>query len=123
MASAQTKNWMLEQKLPVGLASFQGQYTTDRAMLTAASIILMVPLLLVFTFNQRYFLRVSVLGCRTAWKRACGGEGEAPAEPRSPAWDSKPQSTGWQAGQSELVRQSAQFASACFQFGRLAIRW
>ena len=47
--------------LPVGLAFFQGQYNTDWAMLMAASIIVMVPVLLVFIFNQRFFVRGIVL--------------------------------------------------------------
>lgn len=47
--------------LPVGLASFQGQYNTDWALLMAASLIVMVPILLVFLINQRFFVRGIVL--------------------------------------------------------------
>ena len=47
--------------LPVGLAFFQGQYNTDWAMLMAASLIVMLPVLLVFIFNQRFFVRGIVL--------------------------------------------------------------
>lgn len=47
--------------LPVGLASFQGQYNTDWTMLMAASIIVLLPVLIVFIFNQRFFVRGIVL--------------------------------------------------------------
>ncbi len=47
--------------LPVGLASFQGQYNTDWTMLMAASIIVLLPVLLVFIFNQRFFVRGIVM--------------------------------------------------------------
>jgi multiple sugar transport system permease protein len=47
--------------LPVGLASFQGQYNTDWTMLMAASLIVLAPMVLVFLFNQRYFVRGIVM--------------------------------------------------------------
>ncbi len=47
--------------LPVGLASFQGQYNTDWTMLMAASIIVLLPVLNVFIFNQRFFVRGIVM--------------------------------------------------------------
>lgn len=47
--------------LPVGLASFQGQYNTDWTMLMAASLIVLAPMLIVFLFNQRYFVRGIVM--------------------------------------------------------------
>ena len=47
--------------LPVGLASFQGQYNTDWTMLMAASLIVLAPMVIVFLFNQRYFVRGIVL--------------------------------------------------------------
>jgi multiple sugar transport system permease protein len=42
--------------LPVGLASFQGQYTTDWTLLMAGSLIMIIPIILVFIFNQRYIV-------------------------------------------------------------------
>jgi multiple sugar transport system permease protein len=49
-------NSMEKKTLPVGLASFQGLYTTEWTLLMAASVIVMVPTLLVFIFNQRFFV-------------------------------------------------------------------
>lgn len=49
-------NSMEKKTLPIGLASFQGLYTTDWTLLMAASIIVMVPTLAVFIFNQRFFV-------------------------------------------------------------------
>jgi len=49
-------NSMEKKTLPIGLASFQGLYTTDWTLLMAASIIVMVPTLVVFIFNQRFFV-------------------------------------------------------------------
>jgi len=43
--------------LPIGLAHFQDSYTTDYHLLMAASVIVMVPVLLVFLLGQRYFVR------------------------------------------------------------------
>ena len=52
----------LEMKtLPVGLASFQGLYTTDWTLLMAASIIVLAPVLIVYIFNQRFFIRGIVM--------------------------------------------------------------
>lgn len=42
--------------LPVGLASFQGMYSTNWPLLMAASVLVMAPLVLVFLFNQRHFV-------------------------------------------------------------------
>ncbi|MCX7018581.1 MAG: carbohydrate ABC transporter permease [bacterium] len=42
--------------LPVGLAAFQGLYSTDWALLMAASLIVMAPLIIVFFFAQRFFV-------------------------------------------------------------------
>ncbi len=42
--------------LPVGLAAFQGLYTTDWTLLMAGSIIMLIPIILVFIFNQRYIV-------------------------------------------------------------------
>lgn len=49
-------NSMEKKTLPIGLASFQGLYTTDWTLLMAASIIVMVPTLVIFIFNQRFFV-------------------------------------------------------------------
>lgn len=42
--------------LPVGLASFQGMYRTDWALLMAAAFMVMAPLVIVFFFVQRFFV-------------------------------------------------------------------
>jgi multiple sugar transport system permease protein len=47
---------MEKKTLPIGLASFQGLYLTNWNLLMAASIIVMVPTLIVFIFNQRFFV-------------------------------------------------------------------
>jgi len=43
--------------LPIGLAHFQGPYLTEWNLLMAASVIVMVPVLIVFVIGQRYFVR------------------------------------------------------------------
>jgi multiple sugar transport system permease protein len=47
--------------LPIGLAHFQDSYTTEYHLLMAASVIVMVPVLIVFLIGQRYFVRGIVL--------------------------------------------------------------
>ena len=47
--------------LPIGLAHFQDSYTTEYHLLMAASVIVMVPILIVFLVGQRYFVRGIVL--------------------------------------------------------------
>lgn len=42
--------------LPVGLSYFQGLHNTDWTLLMAASMMMLVPILIVFIFNQRYFV-------------------------------------------------------------------
>jgi len=42
--------------LTAGLASFQGIYTTNWPLLMAASLFVMIPLVLVFLFSQRFFI-------------------------------------------------------------------
>ena len=42
--------------LPVGLAYFQSLYHTDWTLLMAGSVMMILPILLVFIFNQRYFV-------------------------------------------------------------------
>ncbi|MEI6916107.1 MAG: carbohydrate ABC transporter permease [Armatimonadota bacterium] len=41
--------------LPIGLASFVGRYSAEYSLWMAASVIALVPVLVVFVFNQRYF--------------------------------------------------------------------
>lgn len=55
-------NSMEKKTLPVGLASFQGLYTTDWTLLMAGSIIVLLPVLIVFIFNQRFFVKGIQLG-------------------------------------------------------------
>jgi multiple sugar transport system permease protein len=43
--------------LPIGLAHFQASYTTEYHLLMAASVIVMIPVLIVFLLGQRYFVR------------------------------------------------------------------
>jgi len=52
---------MKMKTLPVGLASFQGLYTTNWTLLMAASVIVLVPVLILYIFNQRYFTEGIVL--------------------------------------------------------------
>lgn len=54
-------NSMEMKTLPVGLAAFQGLYTTNWTLLMAATVIVLIPVLLVYIFNQRYFVRGIVL--------------------------------------------------------------
>jgi multiple sugar transport system permease protein len=42
--------------LPVGLSYFQSLHHTDWTLLMAASVMMLTPILLVFIFNQRYFV-------------------------------------------------------------------
>jgi len=42
--------------LPVGLAYFQGVHGTDWTLLMAASMMMILPILIVFLFNQRFFV-------------------------------------------------------------------
>ncbi|MBN2189972.1 MAG: carbohydrate ABC transporter permease [Candidatus Aureabacteria bacterium] len=48
--------------LPVLLASFQGVYNTQYTLLMAASLIVLMPVILVFLFNQRFFIEGIQLG-------------------------------------------------------------
>jgi multiple sugar transport system permease protein len=43
--------------LQLGLATFQGAHTTNTNLLMAANVMSMVPVLLLFFFAQRYFVR------------------------------------------------------------------
>lgn len=42
--------------LPVGLSFFQNVYTTDWTLLMAASVMVMLPIIVIFVFNQRFFI-------------------------------------------------------------------
>ncbi|MDD5217705.1 MAG: carbohydrate ABC transporter permease [Candidatus Omnitrophica bacterium] len=42
--------------LPIGLAYFQNLHTTDWTLLMAGSVMMILPILIVFTFNQRFFV-------------------------------------------------------------------
>jgi multiple sugar transport system permease protein len=42
--------------LPIGLASFQGMYSTDWSLLMAASLMVMVPLVIIFFAAQQFFI-------------------------------------------------------------------
>jgi raffinose/stachyose/melibiose transport system permease protein len=42
---------------PLGLANFQGQYTSGAALLAAGSVLVALPVVLVYLFCQRYFIR------------------------------------------------------------------
>jgi ABC-type glycerol-3-phosphate transport system permease component len=42
--------------LTVGLLNFQGQYTTDWGLMTAAICMILVPLFVTFVFTQKYFV-------------------------------------------------------------------
>ena len=47
---------MEKMTLPVGIAAFQGLYSTDWPLLMAASTVALLPMLLLFVFNQRFFV-------------------------------------------------------------------
>ncbi|MCD4824630.1 MAG: carbohydrate ABC transporter permease [Phycisphaerae bacterium] len=48
----------IEKKtLPVGLTAFQGQYSGDWHLLMAASVVAIVPVVIVFIFNQKHFVK------------------------------------------------------------------
>jgi raffinose/stachyose/melibiose transport system permease protein len=47
---------------PAGLASFSGRYTTDIALVSAGAVIVAIPILVVFIFFQREFMRGMLTG-------------------------------------------------------------
>jgi len=49
-------NSMEMRTLPIGLESFQTQYSTDWHLLMAASVMAMLPIVIIFLFTQRYFV-------------------------------------------------------------------
>lgn len=42
---------------PLGLANFQGQYTSENALLAAGAVIVALPMVILFLFLQRHFIR------------------------------------------------------------------
>lgn len=55
-------NSMELKTLPIGLASFQSLYSTDWTLLMAGSLITLLPVVLLFVFNQRFFVEGIQLG-------------------------------------------------------------
>lgn len=51
----------LKGTLALGLAMFVGQHQTEWGMLMAASVLMMLPMILIFFFFQRYFIRGFVM--------------------------------------------------------------
>jgi multiple sugar transport system permease protein len=49
-------NSLEKNTLPIGLASFQSLYTTDWTLLMAGSVMVMLPVIIIFIFNQRFFI-------------------------------------------------------------------
>ena len=47
---------------PLGLAFFQGRNTSDQALLAAGSLIVAAPVVLVYVFLQRHFIRGMLSG-------------------------------------------------------------
>ena len=43
--------------IPIGLSSFQGQYSTEWHLLMAGSVIALLPVLIIYTFRQNWFVR------------------------------------------------------------------
>jgi multiple sugar transport system permease protein len=50
-----------KKTLPIGLYAFMGQYDTEWTLLMAASLMVLLPVLVVFMLGQRYFVRGIVL--------------------------------------------------------------
>ncbi len=55
-------NSIEKKTLPIGLEAFRGLHQTEWTLLMAASMIAIIPVLLVFIFNQRFFIRGILLG-------------------------------------------------------------
>jgi raffinose/stachyose/melibiose transport system permease protein len=47
---------------PLGLAFFQGQHTADLSLLAAGAVIVATPVVLVYVFLQRHFIRGMLSG-------------------------------------------------------------
>ncbi|NJK91871.1 MAG: carbohydrate ABC transporter permease [Blastochloris sp.] len=50
------------QTLPLGLQAFQGQYATEWHLMMAASLLMLLPVMLLFLFGQRYFISGLTVG-------------------------------------------------------------
>jgi multiple sugar transport system permease protein len=48
--------------LPIGLAQFQGMYQTDYNLLMAGSVMMILPMIIVFIAGQRYFVKGIQMG-------------------------------------------------------------
>jgi multiple sugar transport system permease protein len=48
--------------LPIGLLSFQGMYNTDWTLLMAGSLIVLIPVIIVFLLGQRHFVEGIQMG-------------------------------------------------------------
>jgi multiple sugar transport system permease protein len=55
-------NALRMKTLPVGLADFQGMYRTDWPVMMAGAMLSIIPMILVFVFCQRFFVRGIQLG-------------------------------------------------------------
>jgi len=51
-----------KRTLPVGIAAFHGQFLTDWGVVFAASLIAILPIILVFIFMQKYFVKGILAG-------------------------------------------------------------
>jgi len=51
-----------KRTLPVGIAAFHGQYLTDWGVVFAASLIAITPIILLFIFMQKYFIKGIMAG-------------------------------------------------------------
>ena len=47
---------------PLGLAFFQGQHTSDLTLLAAGAVIVATPVVIVYVFLQRHFIRGMLTG-------------------------------------------------------------
>lgn len=47
---------------PLGLANFQGQYTSENALLAAGALIVALPMVILYLFLQRHFIRGMIEG-------------------------------------------------------------
>ncbi len=50
-------NTQTKMTIPVGLAHFQGMYSTQWTLLMAGAVLATLPVIIVFIFNQRFFVR------------------------------------------------------------------
>jgi len=47
---------------PLGLSNFQGQYTSGTSLLAAGAVLVALPVVVVYLFTQRYFVRGMIEG-------------------------------------------------------------